>query len=175
MIRGSSALLRSPVDDPVHGGDEVSFLAFAEFGLFAAEQAFGLGDLHAFAGAGADEVRFKFGDHGQDVEKQPADGVGRVVDGSADAELDVPFGEVFDDVPRVGQGPGEPVEFGDGEGVAGSDGGQGLPQSRPFPVPARQPVVDVDAVFGDAEAGEAVPLRGQILLVGRNAGVMWTL
>jgi hypothetical protein len=31
----------------------VGFLAFAEFGLFAAEPAFGFGDLHAFAGTGA--------------------------------------------------------------------------------------------------------------------------
>ena len=68
----------------------MGFLALAEFGLFAAEPAFGFGDLHAFAGAGADEVGFEFGDHGQDVEEEPADGVGRVVDGSADAELHVP-------------------------------------------------------------------------------------
>jgi hypothetical protein len=34
----------------------VGFLAFFEFGLFDAEPAFGFGDLHAFAGAGADEV-----------------------------------------------------------------------------------------------------------------------
>jgi hypothetical protein len=143
----------------------VGFLAFGEFGLFAAEPAFGFGDLHAFAGA--DEVGFEFGDHGQDVEEQPADGVGGVMDGSADAELHVPFGEVFDDVPGVGQGPGEPVEFGDDEGVAVPDGGEGFPQSRSFPVPAGQAVVDVDQVFGDAEGGEAVPLGGQVLLVGR--------
>jgi hypothetical protein len=33
-----------------------------------------LGNLHAFAAAGAYEVGFEFGDHGQDVDQQPADG-----------------------------------------------------------------------------------------------------
>jgi hypothetical protein len=149
----------------------VGFLALGELGLFAAEPAFGFGDLHAFAGAGADEVRFEFGDHGQDVEEEPSDRVCGVVDGSADAELHVPFGEVFDDVPRVRQGAGEPVEFGDDEGVAGPDGGEGFAQSRPFPVSSGQPSVDVDPVFWDSEAGEPVPLSGEILFVGRNAGV----
>lgn len=37
-------------------GDKVGFLALGELGLLAAEPAFGLGDLHAFAGVGADEV-----------------------------------------------------------------------------------------------------------------------
>lgn len=109
----------------------MGFLAFAEFGLFAAEPAFGFVDLHAFAGAGADEVGCEFGDHGQDVEEESADGVGGVVDGSADAELHVPIGEVFDDVPRIRQGAGEPGEFGDDEGVAGPDGGEGFAESGP--------------------------------------------
>ena len=34
----------------------MGFLALAEFGLCAAEPAFGFGDMHAFAGAGADDV-----------------------------------------------------------------------------------------------------------------------
>lgn len=81
-------------------GDEVFFLGLGELELLAAE--FALGDLHAFAGAGADEVGFEFGDHNQDVEEELADGNGRVVDGSAEAELDVALGEVFDDIPCVG-------------------------------------------------------------------------
>jgi hypothetical protein len=89
----------------------VRFLAFAAFGLFAAEPAFGLGDLHAFAGAGTDEVGFEFGDHGQDVEQQPADGIGGVMDGTAETELHVAFGEVFDDVPGIRQGAGEAVQL----------------------------------------------------------------
>ena len=69
--------------------DEVFFLGLREFGLLAAEVSLGLGDLHAFAGSGADEVGFEFGDHGQDVEEKLADRVGGVVDGSAEAEPDV--------------------------------------------------------------------------------------
>ena len=42
--------------------DEVLFLGGGELGLLATELSLGLGDLHAFAGA--DEVRFEFGDHG---------------------------------------------------------------------------------------------------------------
>ena len=61
------------------------FLGGGELGLLAAELALVLGDLHAFAGAGADEIGFEFGDHGQDVEEEFSDGVGGVVDGSAEA------------------------------------------------------------------------------------------
>lgn len=43
-------------------GDEVRFLAGAEFGLLAAEAPFGFGDLHAFAGAHTDEVGFDYVD-----------------------------------------------------------------------------------------------------------------
>ena len=81
------------------------------------------------------------------------------------------LGEVFDDVPGVRQGAGEPVEFGDDEGVAGPDGGEGFAESGPFLVSAGQSVVDVDPVFGDAEGGEAVALRGQVLFVGGDPGV----
>lgn len=70
--------------------------------MLAAELALGLGDLHAFAGSGADEVGFEFGDHREHVEEEFTDGAGGVVDGSAEAELDVAFGEVLDDVPCVG-------------------------------------------------------------------------
>ena len=135
----------------------MGFLALAELGLLAAEPAFGLGDLHAFAGAGADEVGFEFGDHGQDVEHEPADGVGRVVDGAADAQLYFAFGEVFDDVPRVGERAGEPVQLGDDKGVAVPNGGEGLAQSRPFSGPAGQSVIDIDPAFGNPEG--ASPFR----------------
>lgn len=97
---------RAGVPAAVVEGDEVFFLGGGEFRLLAAELALGLGDLHAFSGAGADEVGFEFGDHGQDVEQVPADGVRGVVNVPAEAELDVPFGEVFDDVSGVGQRAG---------------------------------------------------------------------
>jgi hypothetical protein len=154
-------------------GDEVFFLGLGELGVLAAELALGLGDLHAFAGAGAgaDEVGFEFGDHGQDVEEELADGVGGVVDGSAEAELDVAFGEVFDDVACVGQGTGEAVKLGDHQGVAGAAGGEGLLESGAFAVPAGEAVVDVDQVVRHAEGLESRLLRGEILLVGGDAGV----
>ncbi|GAA3287728.1 hypothetical protein GCM10017708_05700 [Arthrobacter citreus] len=53
----------------------MGFLRLGKFGLLAAQPALCFGDLHAFAGTGTDEVRFEFGDHGQDVEEQPADGI----------------------------------------------------------------------------------------------------
>ena len=39
----------------------------------------------------------------------------------------------------IGQGPGEPIEFGDDQGAAGPDSRQGFVQSRPFPVPPVTP------------------------------------
>ena len=41
-----------------------------------------LRDLHALSGAKTDQVGLKFSDHGQHVEQQPADRVGRVVHGA---------------------------------------------------------------------------------------------
>jgi hypothetical protein len=58
--------------------------------------------FHPLAGAQADEVTLELGDHGQHVEKQSAHGVGGVVDRAAQAELDLPPGELLDDGPGVG-------------------------------------------------------------------------
>lgn len=55
------------------------FLGGGELGLLAEESALGLGGLHAFAVAGADEVGFD--DHDQYVEEEFAAGVRGVVDG----------------------------------------------------------------------------------------------
>lgn len=52
------------------------------------------GDFHSFARAHADEVRFEFSEHRQDVKQQFADGVGGVVDGTIDVEFDFASGEV---------------------------------------------------------------------------------
>lgn len=65
------------------------------------------------------------------------------VEGPAEAEPDVAFGEVLDDVVGVGQGTGEPVELGDHDGVAGAAGRECLAQSDAFTVPPAEPVVDV--------------------------------
>ena len=53
----------------VHQGDEVCFLAAVALGLLGAQPAFGLGDLHALAGAEPDQVGLELGHHGQDVEQ----------------------------------------------------------------------------------------------------------
>jgi hypothetical protein len=83
--------------------DEVGFLAGVELGLFAAQAALGLGDLHPLACAQANQVGLKLGDHGKDVEQQPPDRISRVMDGSAKTELDLSTGEVFEDETGVRQ------------------------------------------------------------------------
>jgi len=70
---------------------EVLLLRGGELGLASAELPGGLGDGHALAGAGTDEVGFELGDHAEHVEEQPADGVGGVVDRSPEVERDTLF------------------------------------------------------------------------------------
>jgi hypothetical protein len=60
------------------------------FGCFPREAALRLGDRHALAGPRPDQVCLDFGDHAQDVEEKTAYGIGRVVDGAADSQLDFP-------------------------------------------------------------------------------------
>ena len=61
-----------------------------------------------------------------------------VVHGSAQAEADLPGGELVGDGARVWQGPGEAVDLGHHEGVAGSAGGEDFAQSgRSRLVPVR--------------------------------------
>jgi hypothetical protein len=92
-------------------GREMRFLACAELRLFAAQPATSSGDLHPLTGAHLDQVGFELGDHRQDVEQQPPDGVGRVVDGSAEVQLDLAGGQLIDNVSSVRQRPGEPIEL----------------------------------------------------------------
>jgi hypothetical protein len=49
----------------------------------------------------------KLGDHRQHVEQQPPDRVSRVMDRAADAELDLPPCQVFEDLARIWQRPRE--------------------------------------------------------------------
>jgi hypothetical protein len=65
------------------------------------------------------EVGFELGDHGQDVEEQSPDGIGRVVDRPAEVEPDLAAGEVWR-CRGVGQRPREAVELGDHQRVAGA-------------------------------------------------------
>jgi hypothetical protein len=83
-------------------GDQVCFLARVELGLLAPQPTLGLGDSHALLGAQPDEVGLEFGDHGQHVEQQPADRVGRVVDGPAEVQPHPSSRELVGDRPGVG-------------------------------------------------------------------------
>jgi hypothetical protein len=81
------------------------------------------------------------------------------MDRAAEAELDVPPGQLVQDVTSIGQRPGEPVQ-----GVAGSAGSQRQSQARSVAVGAGQTVVDVDPVITNAQGVQAVALGGEILL-----------
>ena len=123
----------------------------------------GPGDGHALAGALPDQVGLELGDDGEDLQEHPADRVLPVIDRAAEREPD----PRADSWPRMssasGTRAGEPVELGDGEGVALTDGGQGLVQARPGAAGAGQPLVEVDPVGGDAEGGQGLPLGGEVL------------
>ncbi len=75
------------------------------------------------------------------------------------------------DRPHIREGPGEAVELGHHQGVAGSAGGECFAQSGSLAVGAGQAVVDVDPVSLDAKAGQAVTLGGEVLLIGGASGV----
>ena len=80
-------------------------------------------------------------------------------------------GQLVGDRPGVGQGPGEPVELGHDQGVAGSARGERFTQPRSLSVGAGEAVVDVDPFRFDAEGEEPFSLGGQVLLIGGASGV----
>lgn len=145
---------------------DVLFLGLREFGLLAAEFSLGLGELHVFAGAGAGtEIRSDsdLATMAKTLKRRFAGGVGGVVDGAAEAELDVALGGVLDDIACVGQGTGEAFEFGDYQCVAGTVCGKGLLKSRAFAVSSGETVVDVGQVVRDADRLEAGLLRDEVV------------
>jgi hypothetical protein len=74
------------------------------------------------------QVGLELGDHGEHVEQQPADRVVRVVHRPAQAQPDLPAGELLGDGTGVGQGARQPVQLGHHQGVALPAGGQRLAQ-----------------------------------------------
>jgi len=102
---------------------------------------------------------------------KPPDWVVRVMERPADVQLHPGAGEFAGDVAGVGEGAGEPAEFGDHEGVAGPAGGQRFPEPGPGPAGPGQAVVGVDAGRLHAERGKCVALGGEVLGVGGAAGV----
>jgi hypothetical protein len=85
----------------------------------------------------------------------------------AQVQLDLASGELLKDRPGVGQGASKPVKFGHHQGVIPA-GRHRLPQPRTFPVDARQPVVNVDPRWSNAETLEGVALGGEVLPVSGN-------
>ena len=86
------------------------------------------------------------------------------MDRPAKAELVVSLRQLVEDVPGVGQRPGESVQLGDNQCV-GPAGGQGQPKPGPVSVGAGQAVVDVDAAVADAQRVQSVALGGEILVL----------
>ena len=113
------AKLRDAVLTGAVQGDEVGFLPGVQLRLLAPEPALGFGDAHSFTRSQPYEVPFKLGDHRQHVEEQSSHGIGGVVDGAAQAELDLPPGEVLDDGPGVGKRAGQSVQLGDDKPFGG--------------------------------------------------------
>jgi hypothetical protein len=83
--------------------DQVSLLGLRQLGLLAPEPALGLGDGHALAGAHSDQVGFELCNRAEDVEQQPTDRVGRVVDAAAEVQGHALARQLIGDVARVGQ------------------------------------------------------------------------
>lgn len=77
-------------------------MRLGKLGLFPSQATFCPGDGRACP----DEVRFELGNHCQDVEQESTDGIGGVVDGAVDAQLDLAVSEVIDNVFRVPQRSG---------------------------------------------------------------------
>jgi len=113
----------------------------------------------------------KLGDHGEDLQEHPGERVVPVVHRPAEREADATGGKLPEDVQRIGHRAGEPVQLGDGQGVALADGGQGLVEAGPGAAGAGESLVDVDAFGYNAERGELLDLDAAVLFVGRAAGV----
>ena len=150
---------------------ELFLLALGEFGLFPFEFAFGAGDGHTLAGSVSDEVGFEFGEGGEDVKEELAQGVGGVVNAASDLEGDAAVDQVVADGSSVGDGAGQAVELGHDEGVAGANGGERLGKPGPVLVGAGESVIEVDAFTRDAQLLKSLLLGGEVLPIGRAAGV----
>ena len=144
---------------------QVTLLGCRQFRLLAAGVAFRFSHLHSLSRSGADEVGFELCHHRENVEQQSPDRVGRIVDGSADAECDALDGELVHDIFRIPQGASQPVEFRNHKSVPVPAGGQGFSESGSCPVGAGESVVGVDQARSNAEGFQGVSLSGQILLV----------
>jgi hypothetical protein len=92
-----------------------------EFWLLAAESTLGLGELHALAWTQPDQVGLELSSHRQDVEQQPPDCVGGVVDRPFQTQTDLPGRELVGNRSGVGQGLGQAVQRGHRTAVRRAD------------------------------------------------------
>ena len=149
----------------------MGFLAMVEFGLLAPEMPFGLRHLHSFASPQPDEVGLELGNHGEEVEEQPSDRIGGIVDGPTQVQTHLSNLKFVGDRPCIREGPRQPVELGDNQRVAFSTGGQGFTQARPFAIGASQSMVNAQVPAGDPLAGGLTgPSRGEGIT---SRGAMW--
>ena len=58
--------------------NQVFFQFLGELGLLSAQPSFCFGDSHPFKGSCSDQVCLEFGNHGQNIEQEPAHGIGGV-------------------------------------------------------------------------------------------------
>jgi hypothetical protein len=128
-------------------------------------------DLHALSRPQPDEIGFKLGHHGKDIEEQPSDRIVGVVDGAAKVEANLSDSQLFGYCPRIGEGTGQSIELRDNQGVTLTTRGQGLTQTGPFTIGARQSVVNVDPALSYTERCETVALGSQVLLICGYSGV----
>jgi hypothetical protein len=83
-----------------------------------------------------------------DAAEHFARGIGRIVDLSAEGELDSAGGERVTDLPSVRHRAGKSVAFRYDEGVTLADGGEGLVEAGMLSVSSGQPVVEIDPLVG---------------------------
>lgn len=149
----------------------VTLLHGRELGLPSGQLASDLRRGHAFSSPGPNEVRLELGHHPQRVEQQPADRVGRVIDRPAEIQSHTAARELRSNVSRVSQRAGESVELRHDEGVALAARCQRLPEARALPGGPGVTPVAVDALRRHPQRRQGVSLRGEVLGVGRDAGV----
>ena len=76
----------------------------------------------------------KLGEGCEDIEEHLSHGIARVVEGPAQSQFHAAFPKLVGDGAGIRDGPGQPVEFGHGQGVAGAHGGEGRGRARVVPV-----------------------------------------
>jgi hypothetical protein len=81
------------------------FLLFAgKLGLLSSQLSFGSGNGHAFPCAHTDQVDFKPGEGGQDIEEHLPHRIGRIVYTGSKRQLYPEFNEPVGDLPGLGNG-----------------------------------------------------------------------